>query len=351
MTRRRYGRLTGRAPIAAIATLSALAALTACSGDTDPDAKDASDDTLAECQPADPPGTFSYTDGRGEKVDLDEVPTTVVAQSSLAAALWDAGYQVDGIFGEVSDEPLPGDRQLGDVDIEGMEVLGKTFGEFDTDAYARMQPDLLLDYSFDGETLWYVPAKQSKQVYDLAPAIGVNGAPESIDDAIDVFVDLATKLGADTTCNEDLTTDKAEYADALSGITEASKDEELEVVVASPTDASLYVVNPTKLPETRTLSEAGVNLVVPEGKGVDIFEEYSWEKASDYANADVILLDGRTTDDMLAKLATIDTWANLPAVKAGQVYTWYAGAPYSYHSYAGIFGELEDQLEDAEPLD
>lgn len=65
----------------------------------------------------------------------------------------------------------------------------------------------------------------------------------------------------------------------------------------------------------------------------------------------MILLDGRTTEDLMKTIAGIDTWASLPAVKAGQVHVWYAGAPYSYREYADIYGELDGWLADAEPLD
>lgn len=341
-----------RTQIAAMAALLAASVLTACSGDTDPDARDeAEDDSLAECQPAAPAGTFSYTDGRGKKIQLDAIPSTVVAQSSVAAALWDAGYQVDGVYGEVPDEPLEGDRQLGSLDTSEIDVIGKTYGEFDADAYALMDPDLLIDYTFDEKSLWYVPAKQAKQIEGLAPSVGVSGTPKSIDEAIAGFVDLAGRLGADTTCNEEVNGAKADYQEAIDELSTQAEDEPLEVLVASATEDEFYPVNPSTLPETRTLSEAGLNLVEPAAKPSDIFEALSWEQASDFASADVILFDGRATPSVRKTLEGIDTWANLPAVKAGQVYTWYAGAPYSYQEYADIFGELSDQLETAKPLD
>lgn len=338
-----------RTPIAA-AALVALTALSACSGDTDPGAQDKDDDTLADCQPAKPAGTFSYTDGRGKKIELDEIPTTVVAQSSVAAALWDAGYQVDGVYGEVPDKPLPNDRQLGSVDTAGMKVIGKTYGEFDAEAYGQMQPDLLVDYTFDGKSLWYVPAKQAKQILDLAPSVGVSGAPQSIDEAIATFIDLAGRLGVDTKCDEDIVEAKDDYQEAIDEIGEVTQEKSLEVLVVSATAEDFYPVNPGRLPETRTLADAGVTLMEPAKKPSDIFEQLSWEKAADFADADVVLLDSRVTPQLRKTLEGIDTWANLPAVKAGQVYDWYAGAPYSYQAYAEIFDELADNLEKSDQL-
>ncbi|MCR1781244.1 ABC transporter substrate-binding protein [Nocardioides carbamazepini] len=346
MTRRRFG--ARRAPIAVATAFAAAVALSGCSGDTDPGAKDdAGDDTLAECQSAAPTGGFEYVDTRGTEVSLDEVPTTVVAQNSIAASLWDAGYKVDGIYGELGDDPASA-YQRGNVDLAELTTLGKTWGEFDVDAFAAMEPDLLLDFSFSGE-LWYVPSKLEKQINDLAPILGLNGQPKDIDEAIELFVDLAGKLGADTTCNEELLDAKEDYQEALAAVTANEKD--LKVLVASGSETSLWVVNPDELPETGTLKSAGVDLISAEGaSNGKVFTELSWEQAPGFADADVILMDIRNTDAVKEKMKGIDTWANLPAVKAGQVYEWYAGAPYSYQAYAEIFDELADQLEDAKPL-
>lgn len=275
------------------------------------------------------------------------MPTTVVAQNAIAAALWDAGYKVDGIYGELGDDPAS-TYQRGNVDLAELTTIGKTWGEFDVDAYAAMEPDLLVDFSFGGE-LWYVPSKLEKQIKDRAPILGLNGQPKDIDEAIELFVDLAAKLGADTTCNEELLDAKADYEEALAAITANEKD--LKVLVASGSDTSFWVVNPAALPETGSLEAAGVDLITAEGaKEGEVFTELSWEQAADFADADVILMDVRNTDAVRKKMETIDTWANLPAVEAGQVYGWYAGAPYSYEEYADIWGDLAEQLAGAKAL-
>ncbi|WP_141004871.1 ABC transporter substrate-binding protein [Nocardioides humi] len=275
------------------------------------------------------------------------MPTNVVAQSSVAAGLWDAGYQVDGVYGELGDDP-GSVFQRGNVDLSKVEKIGSTYGEFDVDAYAKLQPDLLIDYSFGG-VLWYVPSKQEKQIEKLAPIIGVNGQPKDIDEAIGLFTDLAAKLGADTTCNEELNAAKETYQEGLKKVGESAGD--LKVLIASAAEDSLYIVNPTDLPETQTFEQAGVDLIeAPDPDTGNVFTQLSWEKASEFADADVILLDGRNTEDVKKKLETIDTWANLPAVQAGQVYTWYAGAPYSYQSYTKILDELADDLAKSQDL-
>lgn len=344
---RRLGTRRGRAASVAAAACTVLA-LSACSGDTDPDAAgEDQPDEVGSCQAAEPTGSFTYADARGGEVALDEVPTTVVAQSSVAASLWDAGYQVDGVFGELGDDPAS-TYQRGSVDLSKVTKIGSTWGEFDVDQFAQMQPDLVLDFVFDG-ALWYVPSKQEQKIEKQAPILGINGQPKNVDEAIQLFVDLAAKLGADTECSQALSDAKDDYEEALADVGKAAQG--LKVLVASATENTLYVVNPAKLPETLTLSEAGVEIMGSDPSDDQVFKEYSWEEAGQFADADVVLMDARNTDAVLDKIETIDTWTNLPAVKSGQVYTWYAAAPYSYAAYAEILDELADQLEGSQPLD
>jgi iron complex transport system substrate-binding protein len=343
-----------RAPFAAataLAGMAGMAVLAGCSGDTDAGAGEANDDTVAECQAAEPTGTFDYTDARGTTVSLDTIPSTVVAQSSVAAALWDAGYQVDGAYGELNEVDGELDYQAGNLDLDQVEVVGRTFGEFDVDQYAAMQPDLLVDYTFDGTALWYVPAQQSKQILERADSVGINGNPKDIDEAIELFVDLAAKLGVDTECSEDLTADRDAYETAYDDLAATAADGDLDVLVASATADSFYVVDPTTLPELGSMTEAGVSLMSPKKTTGAIFEELGWEDVADYADADVILFDKRVTDEVRSKMESIDTWANHPAVRAGQVYDWYAAAPYSYAEYAERYADLAEELAGAEPLD
>lgn len=295
-------------------------------------------------------GPFEYRDARGTTVSLDTTPTTVVAQSSVAAALWDAGYHVAGAYGELT--PLADGSlsyQAGSLDLSDVTVLGSTYGEFDTEKYALLNPQLLVDYTFDDKSLWYVPTAQSDQILGLAPSVAVPGNYANTDDAIQTFVDLAGKLGADTGSAQ-LASEKQAYEAALADVATAAKSSGLRVAVMSPSTDSLYVANPAKLPELSTLTADGLDIMSPKGGTSDVFAQFSWEQASDYADADIILVDARTYDASKADLMKISTWANLPAVKAGQVYNWYAAAPYSYKAYAAIYQEIADELTAARKL-
>ncbi|WP_369373287.1 ABC transporter substrate-binding protein [Promicromonospora sp. Populi] len=306
-------------------------------------------DTTSTDDEAAPAGPFEYTDARGETVQLDTVPQTVVAQSSMAAGLWDAGYQVDGVYGELAETDGELSYQAGNIDLDQVTTLGATYGEFDVEDYGLMNPDLLIDYTYDGENLWYVPAEQAEQILGLAPSIGVGGTWANTDDAIAEFVDLAGKLGADTGSAE-LAADREAYEAALEDVSAASAETGLQVVVVSADADTLYVADPDSLPELSTLRAAGLDILDDEGADGEVFHQHSWEEAGDYADADVILFDARSRESNEADLAEIDTWASLPAVQAGQIYDWYAAAPYSYRAYAEIYQGIADALRAAEAL-
>ncbi|MFG1921952.1 ABC transporter substrate-binding protein [Cryptosporangium sp. NPDC048952] len=318
--------------------------LGACGGNTDDDTSSSSASASA--------GPFEFPDARGKNVSLEKTPQTVVAQSTVAASLWDAGYQVKGAYGELT----PGadgklSYQAGSLDLTKVEVLGKTYGEFDTEKYALMNPQLIVDQTFDKKALWYVPQAQASRVEKLAPSLALPGQFTDTDEAIKTYVDLAGKLGADTE-SDALKTAKTNYESALKSVSDVAKSSGLKVAIMSPGKDSLYVVVPDKLSEGTTLKAQGLDLINPTKMpgAADVFAQQSWEEATAYQDVDVILVDARTYDGSKADLAKIATWANLPAVKAGQVYPWYAAAPYSYTAYAKIYQELATDLGKAKKL-
>jgi iron complex transport system substrate-binding protein len=318
-------------------------ALTACSSDASSPAESSAASS----------GGFEFEDARTdtEPLSLDAVPQTVVAQSSVAAALWDAGFEVAGAYGELtpgSDGTL--NYQAGSLDLDQVEVIGSTYGEFDIDQYALLDPDLLIDYSFAGAPLWYVPEAQADQVAEIAPTLGLPGNADSTDDAIDLFVDLAGRLGADTE-SDALVADREAYTTAQDAAKELAASSDLKVAVVSPSTDSLYVVNSHESPEFSVLEDAGLDYVGPTDPDTgNTFTTLSWEQADQIADADVIFVDARNYDATLDSVKGVDAWTTLPAVEAGQVYPWYASAPYSYKAYAPIYEEFAEDLEGAKAL-
>src|SRR5918998_5572199 len=88
------------------------------------------DDTSSTPSAGSSGGPWSFTDDRGTKVDAAAGPTRVVAFTGVAAALVDFGLdkQIVGVFGETKRADGTKDPQAGDLNIEGVEILGNVWG-------------------------------------------------------------------------------------------------------------------------------------------------------------------------------------------------------------------------------
>lgn len=282
-------------------------------------------------------GTFRYVDARGKHIDLAHVPTTVVAQSSAAASLWDAGYHVAGVYGELDRNNGKLNYQAGNIELGSITVIGSTYGQFNIEKYAAMNPGLLIDLSFDDKTLWYVPSNDTSQVNALAPSLGVAMPGKTMPAIIGEFMTVAAKLGADTGAAS-IHKAMTRFDSSLAAVAAAAKaNPGLRVLVVSREVDDVYVADPEAAPDLALLAEHGMTFVPPSKplEPSDYFQLVSWEKIGSFT-ADVIMHDAREAPDVAAAAAKIGTWRDLPAVKAGQVYPWYTAAPYSYASQAPL---------------
>lgn len=319
-----------RGPLAA-ATAAALLALTACGASTDASAG-GSDGTT----------DFSHTDARGKTIEIEGKPETVVAQASAAAALWDNGFQVAGVYGDL---PEPPTYLTGNLDVSETKVLGEAWGEFNVEEYAALNPDLLIDMTFDGKNLWYA-GEVEKQVEKLAPTLAMPLTGLSVTEQIEAFLDLAEELGAEP----DVAEARAEFEQAVERIKHAVEENpDLTVLALSSYGEEIYFANTPEHPDLAYLAKLGVKFpeVTPDEQG--IFEPVSLENVGKH-HADVILVDARDTGG-LEELEQEAIFQQLPAVANGQQFLWYPAAPYSYQSYAEVFSEYADRLEAAEPLE
>ena len=110
----------------------------------------------------------------------------------------DFGIKVAGAYGELgtgADGKL--NYQAGNLDLSQLTVIGTTYGEFDLEKYAAMNPELLVDLSFDNKTLWYVPEKSLAQVEKISPTLGVEMLDLHLLEIAQEFSKLAGALGAD----------------------------------------------------------------------------------------------------------------------------------------------------------
>ncbi|WP_158562886.1 ABC transporter substrate-binding protein [Marinitenerispora sediminis] len=328
---------TRHRPVLALTAGAALALATAC-GTTEP---------AADPQAGGEEWTFS--DGSGDEVTLPERPQRVVAYSGVAAALWDYGFEVVGVFGPVDGvggEPAP---QIGDVDTEQVETLSQTYDELNIEALAALDPDLIVTHAFD-DLLWYLPEDSIDQIEAVAPVAALQVTGVSAEQQLQNHLDLAVALGVDPE-SADVTEARATYDEALARLdaaTEANPD--LKVLAVSAAPDSFFVGNAAAGGDLALFQEHGVNFPETSAPDTDEYEQLSWEEADTHP-ADLILQDARPGRTTVQELADQPIWRGLPAVRAEQVGEWRSETPYSYLRYAETVNALAEDIEESEPLE
>lgn len=320
MPLRAYPALSRRRLFAATGGIGAASVLAACTGDDDP-----AEETGGGA------GSFSFLDERDqEHVELETVPTKVVAFTGLAAALYDYGVEVAAVFGPTTLADGAPDLQAGRMPVEELTILGNAWGEFDVEQYAELGPELLVSHYYEGFDLWFVPEDRLEEVESLAPGIGIEVSKPTLDQIIDRHAALAEALGAELDSEENAAAVER-FGAAAGSVAAAAGENPLKVLAVGAWPDGLYIANPPTFNLLAKSVELGVDIVVPDNPDQNSYWELlSWENVDKYA-ADVIFLDLRTGNITAEQLlAEYPTWAALPAVQAGQVYGWNAEPVYSH---------------------
>lgn len=312
----------------------ALAATTACNSSA-PKAGGA-----ASTAPSGATG-FTYTDARDKAITLPALPAVVVAQSSVAAALWDFGYQVKGAYGELRETDGKLDYQAGNLKLDELTTVGLTYGEFDVEKYAALNPDLLIDLCFTPPALWYLPEEQAAQIEALAPTIGLEALNLDLNDVLAQMGELAAKLGAPAGHPEAVAAKTAYEAEIQRVKAAIAANPDLTVLVASGDGDQVWIANADQHPDLAMLKKLGVKFVDHGGKAEDYFTQVSYEELDKYSG-DLVWVDMRgrksPTDNTQA------VWKSLAGVKAGQVYGWYPAAPWSHVTWVPLMAAIAEQL-------
>ncbi|GAA3635570.1 ABC transporter substrate-binding protein [Streptomyces chitinivorans] len=298
-------------------------------------------------------GPWSFTDDRKKKVTADKTPERIVAFTGTAAALADFGLKdrIVGVFGETLLEDGSAHPQAGDLDVKKIEVIGNAWGEFDIEKYAALNPELLVTHQYDAGSLWYVPEESSDKILKLAPSVAVQVAEVSLLKPIQRYAALAESLGADLKSKQ-VTDGRARFEAAAEKLRRAAKASGgLRVLAASGSADYFYVSTPAPAADLKYFAELGVNFVIPEDVKASggYFESLSWENAGQY-EADLIILDNRSTALQPKDLKSKPTWEALPAVKAGQVAEWDPVPRFSYQGAAPLMENLADAISKAKKL-
>ncbi|MEV2254071.1 ABC transporter substrate-binding protein [Streptomyces sp. NPDC050147] len=293
---------------------------------------------------------WSFKDDRGKTAKVDHTPKNIVAYISTAAALHDYGVTCTGVFGPskpVDGKPNP---QAGDLDVDRLTSLGQSFNQFNIEKYAGLEPDLLISNMFPPPALWFVPEESSKKIEALAPTVGINGARASLLEPLKRYTELAEALGGDLG-TEKVRAAKARFDKAERRLRKAAKANRGLKVLAMTGDADqFYVAVPDSYCDLNYFKDLGVEFV--EGKKSDewgFWEFLSWENADKY-DADLIMMDNRSSALPPKELAKKPTWGLLPAVKAGQTVPWSMEERYSYAGFAPVLEQLAAAIEKSKRL-
>ncbi|MDO0934472.1 ABC transporter substrate-binding protein [Streptomyces sp. DG2A-72] len=309
-----------------------------------------SGDTEAREPGASKGGPWSFKDDRGRTVRTDAIPKNIVAFVSAAAALHDYGITCTGVFGPT--EPVDGkpNPQAGDMDVSKLTSLGTAWGQFSVEKYAALQPDLLISNMFPAPDLWFVPEESRAKIEALAPTVGISVARTSLLNPLKRTAELAESLGADLSAKK-VVDDKARFEEAVETLRGAARaNGGLKVMAITGDSENFYVAVPDSYSDLNYFKDLGVDFV--EGKKSDewgFWEFLSWENVDKY-DADLIMVDNRSSAMTPDQLAAKATWRQLPAVKAGQTTPWSMEERFSYAGFAPVVERLATAVEKAQKV-
>lgn len=284
-------------------------------------------------------GEWVFTDDRGVTITTQGVPRTIVAETTAAAALWDLGVKVAGVVGPSVLANGSNDFQAGSIDFTTVTSLGD-YGEYDMEKLVSLAPDLVIDMTIYGDTFWYLESVR-ETVEKVAPMLGITMQANPIIDSIERFEELAVAFGAGLDTPEIVEARTAFEQAELEFKTAVSEKPGLTVLVTSPGTDNVYIGSPDWMTDLAYFRDLGLAILTHTTE--DFFALISWEEIGTYP-ADVILVDARG-DGMNAEfLKSNAVWNSLPAVIAGQVGNWYAGAPYSRLRLTSIMVELTELI-------
>lgn len=341
-------RFSRRGLLAAGGALGLGAVLTACGDD---DAKNGGSDATGSG--GSKSGPWSFKDDRGTTVKLDKVPTNIVAFTGVAAALFDYGVEVKGVFGPTRTTDGKADVQAGDMDVSKLTIFGNKFDSFNVEQYAAFQPEVLISTTFDDAgTLWYVPEASKDKIAKLAPSVAVSVYDRQMPQPLQRMAELAESLGADMKAAK-VVEAKKRFEAAAERLRKAAKARpEIRVLAGSAAQDVFYVSGSNFSVDLEYYKALGVNLVEPPEEAKKAtggwFETLSWENVDKYP-ADVIIMDDRASTIQPADV-TEATWKKLPAVKAGQVIARSPEPILSYDKCTPLLDNLAEAIEKAKKV-
>jgi iron complex transport system substrate-binding protein len=306
-----------------------------------------------EASPAASPvagGEWSFTDDKGVTVTLPSTPQRVVIDVNAAAPLWDFGIRPIAVFGWLANPEGDFGAAGGNIEPDQVEIIGNGQDTIDVEALVGLQPDLIVTLTFapdDPLDYWSLASDGPlEQVQQVAPIVAISGV-QSAAAAVARFAELAEALGADLAAPEIADAESAwrDAEDAFTAAVEA-KPGISALFVAAGADM-LYVANPERAGDVMYFRELGLTVpaVSIDPANGDYWEYVSFETIGKY-QTDLFMSSYRGLP--IPEVEAIATVSALPAVQAGQIYTWNQDFIASYQGMTAILAELTANIEESE---
>lgn len=299
-------------------------------------------------------GDWTFTDDKGVTVTLPERPTRIVADVNAAAPLWDFGIKPTALFGwNVLADGTFGDAG-GNIDGEGIAIVGDVNGTIRVEELIAVEPDLIVTLTWtpdNPDEYWSLDADADApldQVRSVAPIVAISATGRA-DENTYRFAELAESLGADIDSPELLEARETFEAaiDNLENV--ATESSELNALFFAPVPDNVYIANPIDWADLNLYQELGVNIVQPNAEPNDFWESISHEQALKYPS-DVIFISTRSEAFSIDEVLASPTWSQHPAVAAGQIFPWNQDFIMSYQGMTEALDGIASALESSEKV-
>ncbi len=321
-----------------LALLLVTSLVAACSGSSNADDEATTDDTEADAEPG-----WSFTDDFDVTHELDEVPETIVAEVSMAGALWDLGIQVDATF-NMRELPDGTTDPMGLADPDAIESLGEVYGEINTERLQLLDPDIIVVPSYEEGEYWGVKEDIVDDVERVAPVVSITIPGKNMREMADRVLDLGISLGVDPE-SEQVTEAVAAYEAAEGDLREAlAAKPGLSFIAASGTTEQLYIAVPSGYVDLTTYQELGMDIVEPD-TDEQYWETLSWEELDKY-ESDVLLADSRGGSiEQIREVVPEGAELGVPSIEADQIARWEVTLSPGYANLARVLNDLTAVVE------
>ena len=299
-------------------------------------------------------GPFTYTDGRGRTISLDSQPNRIIADEESAAALMSYGIKPVAIW---STTPMDSSPILSCSDLTGIESVGESWGTFDFEKAASLDPDLVIGefnprFGQFGKLTTTADSSKADTIDQLAPTLGVTLDTTSTAKTIENYAGLASSLGVDLDTPQ-LADIKADYDAAVANFEKvASERQDLTGVGVWPLDVA-YVLDPSADPDFSDYQRWGLKMYTPDGTDDGYWKKVSWENVST-VDADVAFVYHDVAHAADVTLADIPSrypgFDAIAAVDNQQMVLWDYGANKSYSRYTKTIDIYADALSKAKKV-